>query len=513
MGIYRQFPYTNFHDLNLDWFLSHFNEIMSEWETFKNEINNKVDELIDFKEWFEQWTSAEIDNAVWEWLTEHPEAITMNWFVTPQMYGAVGNGTHDDTNAFIMAFNSGKQVIVPNGNYRLSETLVTDESILYIDRGSYTDEKIVCSKSLTEGTINAYNLENKSLVDYRLVGVQGACYNSDHNSIIYGSDANTEDNNSILVEIGIVSGEILSYMKNNQFGHINDITYNPNTRKYYMTYGEGNDIVIVNEFLVFEEKRYISGVVGLIAQISYDIDSNVFIINTVADGLYILDDSLTVIKRVSTNSSGANNYPYENIADEYPQGSTIYNGQFISIYWLWGRDGFPSYARLIQYNYLTGEIKQINDVVYEYGNEEPEALYTIGDDVYIVGYYGTTLTTAKLNYNHDNFVIRNGNKTIDLVLQSTSHNGMTLDNMKMIGQNGLYFIEGWLKNRGETVTEGTSVAMYLAGISHMYGIAQGWTGNTLIAAAIEENNIAFRPLNGDFPATWDCYIRGFVKII
>lgn len=513
MGLFRQFPYTNFHELNLNWFLSHFNEIIAEWETFKNEINNKVDELIDFKEWFEQWTSTEIDNTVWEWLTAHPEAITMNWFVTPQMYGALGNGVNDDTNAFKSAFNSGKQVIIPIGNYRLSETLVTDESVVYIDRGTYTDDKIVCSKSLTEGTINAHNLENKSLIDYRLRGVQGACYNSDHNSIVYGSDANTEDDNPILVEVGIVSGEILQYMKNSQFGHINDITYNPNTRKYYMTYGTSNDIVIANEFFVYEETRHISGVVGLIAQISYDIDSNVFIINTVADGLYILDDSLALIKRVNTNNNEAKQYPYEHIADTYPQGSTIYKGQFISIYWLWGSDGYPSYARLIQYNYLTGEIKQINDVVYEYGNEEPEALYTIGNNVYIVGYYGTTLTTAKLDYNHDNFVIRNGNKTLDLVLSSTTHTGVTINNLKMTGNNGIYFLEGTIINNGETIPEGDSVAMYMDGISHMNGFGQGWTGSTLIAVVVENNNIAFRPINGNFPSTWNCYIRGFVKII
>jgi len=512
MGVYRQFPYSNFHELNLDWFLSHFNEIKAEWETFKNEINDKVDELIDFKEWFEQWSSSEIDNAVWEWLTEHPEAITMNWFVTPQMYGALGDGVHDDTNAFKMAFNSGKQVIIPIGNYRLSEILITDESVLYLDRGTYTDDKIVCSKSLTEGTINAYNLENKNLSNYRLRGVQGACYNPDHNSIVYGSHLNTEDDNPILVEVGVESGEILRYMKNEQYGHINDITYNPNTKKYYMTYGMANDIVIANEFLTYEETHYISDLVGLAAQISYDIDSNVFIINTVANGLYVLNDSLVIIKRVSTNNAGADKYPYEHIADKYPQGSTVYKGQFISIYWLWGSDGYPSYARLIQYNYLTGEIKQINDVVMEYGNEEPEALYTINEHVYLACSYGTTLTTSKLDYNKDNFVIRNGNRTVNFVFRSSPHTGIT-QNLHMTGHDGLYFIEGSITNGGETIAEGTSVPIYMEGISHMKGIAIGWSGSTLIAVAIDDNNVAIRPINGSFPAGWDTYIHGFVKII
>ena len=513
MGIFRQFPYTNFHDMNLDWFLSHFDEFLKEWEEYKKKIDNKVNEVDEFIKFFNEWTSEKISDAVWEWLNDHPEAITMNWFVTPKMYGAVGDGTTNDTEAFEAAFNSGKQVIVTEGFYYLTDTIITDESVLYKDYGQYTNKQIVCSKNFTEGAVNAYNFKNEKLSDYNLRGVQGVCYNSDHNSIIYGSDINVEDNIPILVEVSLLNGTILQQTKNSQYGHINDITYNPKTRKYYMPYGDSNNIVIVDEFFSYETLKYITGVPGLITQISYDNNADVFFINTLSDGIYILDNELNVLKRVSNNNDPANDYPYEHIASTYPQGSTIYKGQFISIHWLWGNDGYPSYARLIQYNYVTGDVKQINDVVMEYGNEEPEGLYAIDDYIYMIGYYGDTLTTTKLDFNKNNFVSRNGKQTINFILGSTTHEGVQIRNLKMEGEDGFFFLSGWIDNNGEAITEGTSVAMYMEGISHMYGIAQGWTGGTFVEVIIENNNIAFRPINGNFPNGWNSFIRGFVKII
>lgn len=40
--------------------------------------------------------------------------------VTPQMYGAKGDGLTDDTNAFLQAMESGKQIFIPNGTYLVS---------------------------------------------------------------------------------------------------------------------------------------------------------------------------------------------------------------------------------------------------------------------------------------------------------------------------------------------------------------------------------------------------------
>ena len=49
-------------------------------------------------------------------------------FVTPEMYGAVGNGVDDDSNALIEAFNSGKYVVLkPDTTYAIKSTINLSE--------------------------------------------------------------------------------------------------------------------------------------------------------------------------------------------------------------------------------------------------------------------------------------------------------------------------------------------------------------------------------------------------
>ena len=84
-----------------------------------------------------------ISRQVNEWLDEHPEATTtvqngslevtkftegaklkiVKDYVTPQMYGAKGDAVHDDTVALQSAIDSGKSVLLPIGNYLVSNTI------------------------------------------------------------------------------------------------------------------------------------------------------------------------------------------------------------------------------------------------------------------------------------------------------------------------------------------------------------------------------------------------------
>lgn len=66
-------------------------------------------------------------NGNWNWLT--------NGFVTPQMYGAVGDGVTDDTQAIQMAVNSGKKVVFPytNNPYIVSSPIIIDAESVIIE--------------------------------------------------------------------------------------------------------------------------------------------------------------------------------------------------------------------------------------------------------------------------------------------------------------------------------------------------------------------------------------------
>ena len=90
------------------------------------------------------------------WLNEHPEATTtvqdgsltsdkftddlklhtLKDYVTPLMFGAVGDGVTDDTQAFIKAIASGKSIKVTNGTYLITSTLTIESGIVFEGYGS-----------------------------------------------------------------------------------------------------------------------------------------------------------------------------------------------------------------------------------------------------------------------------------------------------------------------------------------------------------------------------------------
>lgn len=147
MGIFRQFPYTNFHDLNLDYILRNIRDLEKQWADFVVNWGKEV--------------AAEVDN----WLTAHPEATTtvqdhsisevkltedlaiktIKDYYTPQMFGAKGDGVTDDTAAFKACAHL-KYVIIPNGNYVINERVTLDNVLG--DFGTYTDYAPLFKKEL-----------------------------------------------------------------------------------------------------------------------------------------------------------------------------------------------------------------------------------------------------------------------------------------------------------------------------------------------------------------------------
>lgn len=91
-----------------------------------------------------QPTDEQVDTAVNDWLDDHPEATTtvqdgslteakltdatqlkvLNDYVTPEMFGAIGDGTTDDTQALQDMFDSGRNVHFPNKAYATTGVLI-----------------------------------------------------------------------------------------------------------------------------------------------------------------------------------------------------------------------------------------------------------------------------------------------------------------------------------------------------------------------------------------------------
>ena len=99
--------------------------------------------------WYKM-NEAQVQATVTTWLDEHPEATTtvqdgalteakfsdnlkmqaIKDYVTPQMYGAKGDGTTDDTVAIQAAINSGKRVFFPSGTYCMSSVTVNGDVLV-----------------------------------------------------------------------------------------------------------------------------------------------------------------------------------------------------------------------------------------------------------------------------------------------------------------------------------------------------------------------------------------------
>lgn len=131
-----------------------------------SELRSALDDAI---EDFAVPTQEAVDN----WLNEHPEATTtvqddslteakftndlklktVKDYVTPQMYGAVGDGTTDDTSAFNQALNSGKKVFIPQGNYYISTALNNPINVVICGVGA--ESNIKCGSSFLANEINS----------------------------------------------------------------------------------------------------------------------------------------------------------------------------------------------------------------------------------------------------------------------------------------------------------------------------------------------------------------------
>ena len=107
MGLFgERWPYTNLHDLNLDWLIRTCKEISEKFPTFESDIDKKINKpeydpfghfgefLMSNGDGTTKWESIsesyreEIINAVDEWLVNHPEATTtvLNGSITTEKF-------------------------------------------------------------------------------------------------------------------------------------------------------------------------------------------------------------------------------------------------------------------------------------------------------------------------------------------------------------------------------------------------------------------------------------------
>lgn len=73
MGVFEHFPYTNFHDLNLDWIISHFNEFIEEISSLNDWRSQHEAEYQELKKFMDEIEAGTLPPAVYNELHD--------WFI------------------------------------------------------------------------------------------------------------------------------------------------------------------------------------------------------------------------------------------------------------------------------------------------------------------------------------------------------------------------------------------------------------------------------------------------
>lgn len=528
MGIFRNFPYTNFHELNLDWIVGKVKEL---WEGVAA-IDEKVDNFI-------LETEPTIRDEVDNWLDEHPEATTtvtdhsiteiklsetladktIKDYVTPQMYGAKADGVTDDTNAFKDAINSNKQILIPKGTYNLSENLVSDESVVFADFGTYPNSKMIISKNFAPYGMSEQVQDSVDIRQFGIKQLQGVEYNKRKNTLVLGG-ARITDDTIILLEIDWNTKTLIRTLDNPaRLGHINDIAYDEYTNCLYIaTYdivGETNRVTVVDaDLFVFRSDIYLDGVQS-IGQISFDPVNRVFYI-TAYSGTYIYDENFNKIKTIQ----------YGYIRDEiienmkYPhldttntptatatQGSCVYNSQFICLCWIETARGFNSYARLSQVNYIDGSLKQQFDFERIGAYDEPEAIVTIGENIYLFGTSGNTITWSIFEMgviNHSFNQIK-----VPVAASDTDQFTTTYTNLIIIDKNTAAFTISVTSK--VVIPQGSSYSIPLTNMSAFNGIVNGFNWKTFAMGICYGTSLTIRVFDTDLPANQPLTLYGVLS--
>ena len=178
---------------------------------------------------------------------------SLNGIVSVKDFGAVGDGITDDTKAFQKANDNlaNKILLVPNGQYKLTEHLTFNTVGSVMDMGVYTNIKpyYPTETPMLKGASNIAFVKSITY-DAEVNQCQGFTYNSKKNVFVLAC-INGEGTNQILYELNPDTFEKVGTYKftdSERLGHCNTMTYNRYTDKIYIANGlkNGNNLTVIN---------------------------------------------------------------------------------------------------------------------------------------------------------------------------------------------------------------------------------------------------------------------------
>ena len=414
---------------------------------------------------FEVANGMATDAQVTAWLNAHPEATTtvqdgslteakfssalkskaIKDYLTPEMYGAVGNGSTDDTNAFNSAIgyaetNKQKIVISPK-QYKLTQRIFSDDSVVSENNGIYPNLPLIVSKRISDSPKKAELYKSLKILDLNSGGkwLNGACYDSKRDRVVMGfSDDGTSGGYLTAVSSDfetVISNTTVSanvHFNALAYDSVKDVIYTPNNGVV------GGVFVIDPETLSISSNFTIPSVDTVIRSIAYDETNNIYYIsNSNKVRAYDTDFNLITGLSIDYTIDDLSDYTGEPANSISRQSSTVIEGQMFELWHSGDKhyDGSVSTTRnvqeywMTQFNYKDGDIKACYSFDSICGYDELECIVKVGDMYYLLGCLGTsTVYVSKVDFGKEIY------KSFNTVFKDTNINvGTDLNDLITIG--------------------------------------------------------------------------------
>lgn len=369
--------------------------------TFNGIINNQI-----FSELNDKVVKiGENETALEEKFTEEQRNTTEKingineYYLNVLNFGADKTGVNDSTQAFKSCINTavtnGTKILIPTGNYNLTEPIITDYSLIYKNSGTYTNNPLLVSDRLKD---SSYPSKLEKYVPLSLLKgsfnagpFQSSVYIPTTGHVILGF-GDSDNSSSLLVETN-TDFTIIYNRKEINAGHCNDLTYNIKTNKIYCAplTTNGSIIIINPATLEIENAIIISDITSTVSMIEYSPIYDIYFV--LATNLYLVNSNFEIIKTIPRNMFDSTVKP---TAESATQGSVLINNQFVMLSSI-ARDNYWANSRLTNINFNTGEVINRYDYPTVDRYDECESGTVIGNYLFLLSYDNINLIVRSLD--------------------------------------------------------------------------------------------------------------------
>lgn len=225
MGVFENIPYTNFHETNLEWVVNKIKSLEKDWSSLPENLKDYV----------------------YEYLDEHPEFFENGFYITPQKYGAVGDGVHDDTLAFqtmAAACTEKSFVVIPKGAYLLTADVFCNVDVKS-NEGVFINKHFITQNN-KDVMFAQSNMQGVKIVDINSgYTVQAFCYNK-NDDVYYLGTASPDDNTQVIITLDNRLNKISETTLTEPALHLNTLTYDSVNNRLLTIRSGGHDILEIN---------------------------------------------------------------------------------------------------------------------------------------------------------------------------------------------------------------------------------------------------------------------------